>query len=156
MSGKCAFARNSAAPGPARKRKGGAFSDYKKSLVEKQALKKWYGISEKQFKAYVQEALAKMGKVENVSAELIKELEKRLDNVVFRLGFAKTRNQARQLVTHGYFTVNGKPVNIPSYQVKKGDVVALKETKKAKLVFKELTEQLKRHETPAWLVMEKG
>lgn len=148
--------RRAYAPGPQKKRQGGSPSEYKKSLEEKQALKKWYGLSERQFKSYVKETLEKMGKVENVANELIKRLEVRLDNVVFRLGFAKSRSQARQLVNHGYFKVNGKPVNIPSYQVKKGDVISIKDNKKQKLVFKELSEQLKRHETPSWLVLEKN
>jgi small subunit ribosomal protein S4 len=143
------------APGPQRKRRGGAASEYKKSLVEKQALKKWYGLSEKQFKRYVKETLAKMGKVDDVSSELIRRLEKRLDNVIFRLGFAKSRPQARQLVSHGYFLINGKPVNIPSYEVKKDDAVAIKETKKAKGIFKELANELKRKEIPAWLSLNK-
>jgi small subunit ribosomal protein S4 len=139
------------APGPQRKRRGGAASEFKKSLNEKQTLKKWYGLSEKQFKRYVVETLAKMGKVEDVSSELIRKLEKRLDNVIFRLGFAKSRVQARQLVAHGYFLVNGKPVNIASYQVKRDDIIALKANKKAKGVFKELATELKKKEIPAWL-----
>jgi len=155
LSGKCAFARNSNTPGPARKRKGGSMSDYKRSLVEKQALKKWYGLSEKQFKAYVQEALAKMGKVENISAELIKEIEKRFDNVIFRAGFAQSRAGARQMVSHGNFIVNGKPVNIPSYNVKKGDVIEVKETKKKNNLFKSVAEIIKKKEAPAWLVLNK-
>ena len=85
-----------------------------------------------------------MGKVDDVSAELIRRLEKRLDNAIFRLGFAKSRIMARQLVSHGYFKINGKAVNIPSYQLEKDDVVALKENKKAKGVFKELAENLKK------------
>lgn len=147
--------RRAYAPGLQKKRKGGAPSEYKKSLDEKQNLKKWYGLSERQFKRYVKETLEKMGKVDDVSAELIRVLEKRLDNVIFRLGFAKSRAQARQLVSHGYFLINGKPVNIPSYQVKKDDVVALKATKKAKGVFKELQNELKRKEIPAWLSLNK-
>lgn len=139
------------APGPQKKRKGGAPSEYKKSLEEKQTLKKWYGLSEKQFKKYVQEALSKMGKVDDISAELIKKLEKRLDNVVFRLGFAKTRAQARQLVGHGYFLINGKAVDIPSYSVKKGDVISIKETKKQKGILREISTSLKKQEVPAWL-----
>ncbi len=142
-------------PGPQRKRSGRSQSEYKKSLREKQALKKWYGLSERQFKKYVKQSLAKMGKVENVSNELIKELESRLDNAVFRLGFANSRIQARQLVSHGFFLVNGKPVNIPSYSVKKGDVIAVKESKKKKNFFKEMPDQLKRKETPAWLSFDK-
>ena len=118
-------------------------------------MKKWYGLSEKQFKAYVQKALEKMGKVENISAELIKELEKRLDNVIFRLGFAESRPGARQMVSHGYFIVNGKPVNIPSYNVKKGDVISVKESKKKKPIFKDMIDTLKRKEAPVWLTLNK-
>jgi small subunit ribosomal protein S4 len=143
------------APGPQRKRRGGTASAYKKSLEEKQSLKKWYGVSERQFKRYVTETLAKMGKVENVSNELIKRLEQRLDNVIFRLGFAKSRVQARQLVSHGFFLVNGKPVNIASYSVKKEDVIALKANKKAKGIFKDLATDLKRKEVPVWLLLNK-
>lgn len=134
-----------------RKRRAGAASEYKKSLTEKQTLKRWYGLTEKQFKKYVKNALAKMGRVENISDELIKSLEKRLDNVVFRLGFAKSRSQARQLVNHKYFLVNGKPVNIPSYTVKKGDVITIKATKNKKLIFKDLTEELKKVVPHVWL-----
>lgn len=155
LSGKCAFVRNSNTPGPARKRKGGGMSDYKKSLQEKQALKKWYGLSEKQFKAYVQKALDKMGKVENISSELIKELEKRLDNVIFRSGFAESRPGARQMVSHGHFVVNGKPVNIPSYNVKKNDVITVKDSKKKKDMFKNISEVIKKKEAPIWLNLNK-
>lgn len=155
FSPKCAIVKRAYAPGPQKKRKGGSPSEYKKSLNEKQTLKKWYGLSERQFKRYVKETLEKMGKVDDVSAELIRRLEKRLDNVVFRLGFAKTRAHARQLVSHGYFLINGKPVNIPSYAFKKGDILTVKEHKKQKGAIKELAEYLKRHETPAWLTIEK-
>lgn len=155
FTAKCAISRRAYAPGLQKKRKGGAPSEYKKSLTEKQNLKKWYGLSERQFKRYVQETLKKMGKVDDVSAELIRRLEKRLDNVVFRLGFAKSRAQARQLVSHSYFLVNGKAVNMPSYEVKKDDVIALKETKKGKGIFKELTNELKKKEIPAWLSLNK-
>ena len=143
------------APGLTKKRKGGAPSEYKKSLEEKQTLKKWYGVSERQFKKYVKQTLEKMGKVDDVSAELIRRLEKRLDNTIFRLGFAKSRSQARQLVSHSYFLINGKPVNIPSYEVKKNDIIAIKENKKAKGIFKELANDLKRKEVPAWLSLNK-
>ena len=155
FSQKCAMVRNANVPGPQKKRRGGAPSEYKKSLTEKQTLKKWYGLSERQFKRYVKETLAKMGKVDDVSAELIRKLEKRLDNVIFRLGFAKSRVMARQLVSHGYFLINGKPVNIPSYQVLKDDVIALKENKKAKGTFKEIANELKKKEIPAWLSLNK-
>ena len=156
FSQKCAMVKRAYAPGPQRKRRGGAPSEYKKSLEEKQTLKKFYGLSEKQFKRYVQESLAKMGKVDDVSAELIRRLEKRLDNVIFRLGFAKTRAMSRQIVSHGFILINGKPVNIPSYEVKKGDIVSVKENKKAKAVFKELVNELKTKEIPAWLNLNKS
>ena len=146
-----------AAPGSMQRRKrSGAASEYKKSLQEKQTLKRLYGLTEKQFKRYVKETLGKMGKVDDVSAELIRRLERRLDNVVFRLGFAKSRPHARQLVSHSYFLVNGKSVNIASYEVKKEDIVALKETKKKKPLFKELSEQLKKYQTPTWLLLDKS
>jgi len=108
FSQKCAMVKRPFAPGPQKKRKGGSPSEYKKSLEEKQTLKKWYGLSERQFKRYVNETLDKMGKVDDVSAELIRRLEKRLDNTVFRMGFAKSRAQARQIVSHSYLTINGK------------------------------------------------
>jgi len=147
--------QKSAAGGQDKKKRRGAVSEYKKSLVEKQTLKRLYGLSERQFKRYVQETLEKMGRVENVSDELIKRLEKRLDNVIFRLGFSKSRSHARQLVSHAYFLVNGKPVNIPSFQVKRDDIISIKETKKKKLVFKDLAADLKKMEAPAWLNINK-
>ncbi len=143
------------APTQEKRKRRGAVSEYKKSLVEKQTLKNLYGLSERQFKRYVKETLEKMGKVENVADQLIKRLEKRLDNVVFRLGLSKSRSHARQLVNHAYFLVNGKPVNIPSYQVGKDDVISMKETKKKKLVFKDLPDTLKKVETPVWLRLNK-
>lgn len=138
-----------------RKKREGAVSEYKKSLTEKQTLKRLYGLSEKQFKRYVLKTLEKMGRVENVSDELVKVLEKRLDNVVYRLGVSKSRSHARQLVSHAYFLVNGKPVNIPSYQVRKDDVVAIKETKKKKPIFKDLQDTLKKFEPHQWLNLKK-
>src|SRR3989338_1547883 len=130
-------------------------SEYKKSLQEKQTLKRLYGLSEKEFKRYVKESLQKTQRVENVSDELIKRLEKRLDNVVFRLGFAQSRKHSRQLVNHSYFLINGKSVNIPSFQVTKGDVIAIKETKKKKSVFKDLPAILKKTEVPLLLNINK-
>ena len=155
FSQKCAMVKRAYAPGPQKKRRGGSPSAFKKSLEEKQTLKKWYGISERQFKRYAEESLEKMGKVENVAEEFIKKLEKRMDNVIFRLGIAKSRAQARQLVSHGYFLINGKPVNIPSYSIKKGDVISIKEHKKQKGIFKELAPQLRKYEAPIWLSLNK-
>lgn len=138
-----------------KKRKRGSASEYKKSLQEKQIMKRLYGLSEKQFKRYVQETLIKRQSTENVPDEFIKRLEKRLDNVIFRLGVAKSRSHARQLVSHAYFLVNGKPVNISSFQVKSGDKISIKEVKKKKMVFADLSEKLKKIETPSWLKINK-
>lgn len=151
------FAKRSgmAGQGNERKRRNKSASEYKKSLQEKQTLKRLYGLSERQFKRYVKETLEKMGRVENVSDELVKRLERRLDNVIFRLGFAKSRSHSRQLVNHGYFLINNKPVNIPSFQVKKGDFILVKEAKKKKIIFKDLKAALKKIETPAWLDIDK-
>ena len=140
---------------PSKKRKRGTASEYKKSLQEKQILKRWYGLSERQFKKYVKETLSKMGKVEDVANELIRRIEKRLDNAVFRLGFALSRAHGRQLVSHGIFLVNGKPVNIPSFELKTGDIITIKESKKSKPVFKDLSVSLKKKEVPLWLSLNK-
>src|SRR5699024_10664384 len=99
-------------------------SEYGVQLTEKQKVKFIYGVLEKQFHAYYEKAERKLGITGEI---LLQELERRLDNVVFRMGFANTRREARQLVNHAHFTVNGKRVNIPSYQIKPGDVVAVRE-----------------------------
>ena len=141
--------------GQQQRRRRDSGSGYKKSLQEKQTLKRLYNLSEKQFKKYVFEILTKRHKLENVSEELIKRLETRLDNVVFRLGFAKTRKQARQLVSHAYFKVDGKPVNIPSFRVEKNNVVLIKETKKKKFIFTDLHNEIKKVDVPKWLDLNK-
>jgi small subunit ribosomal protein S4 len=138
-----------------KKKRSKTASEYKKSLQEKQTLKNLYGLSERQFKRYVEETLDKMQRVENVSDELIKRLERRLDNAIFRLGFSKSRSHARQLVSHSYFLINDSPVNVPSFQLKKGDVVSIKENKKKKLVFEGLSDKLKKMEAPSWLDLNK-
>ncbi|MBI2050015.1 MAG: 30S ribosomal protein S4 [Candidatus Staskawiczbacteria bacterium] len=146
-------------PGPQmgyqKKRRRKTASEYKKSLQEKQILKRLYGLQERQFKKYVKETLSRMGKVQDVANELVGSLEKRLDNVVFRLGFALSRAHARQLVSHGIFLVNSKPVNIPSFKIKIGDIVTIKESKKSKPVFKDLINSLKKKEIPSWLTLDK-
>lgn len=150
LSAKCALVKRAYPPGPERKRKSRAFSEYKRSLTEKQKLRNWYGLSEKQFKRYVKDVLSKRGKIQDIANELIKRLEQRLDSVVLRLGFAKSRVQARQMVTHGAFMVNKKAVNIPSYVVLKGDEVAVKENKKKKGMFKDF----KKNVTVSWLELD--
>ncbi len=130
---------------PKRRRKE---SEYGVQLREKQKVKFIYGVLEKQFHHYYEEALRREG----VTGEnLMQLLELRLDSVVFRLGFARTRKDARQSVTHGHFTVNGRRVDIPSYQVKQGDVIAVGEKYRDLLPIKEALVQSERFEVPGWL-----
>ena len=130
---------------PARRRKE---SEYGMQLREKQKAKFIYGVLEKQFRRYYKHALAKEG----VTGEnLMAILESRLDNVVFRLGFARTRKEARQTVTHGHITVNGKRVDIPSYRVRPGDLVAVAPKAKDLLVIKSALVSNERVSVPAWL-----
>jgi len=154
-SPKCSLVRKPYSPGQKSKKSRKSFSEYGKELMEKQKLKRWYGLGENQFAKYVKGVLAQRGRVEDASLELIKKLEKRLDNVVWRLGFARSRRQARQLVGHCYFLVNEKRVNIPSFEVKKGDIISVKEQKKNKTFFKEVSLLLKNIQAPSWLKLDK-
>ena len=123
-------------------------SEYSLQLKEKQKAKFIYGVLEKQFRKYFEIASNKKG----VTGEnLLQILESRLDNIIFRLGYATTRPQARQLVSHGLFTVNGQKVDIPSYLVKPGDVITVKENKKDYKILKELAEDNKSRVVPKWL-----
>ena len=123
-------------------------SEYAMQLNEKQKVKFIYGVLEKQFHAYYEEAARRQG----VTGEnLLQQLERRLDNVVFRLGYASTRREARQLVNHGHFTVNGKRVNIPSFQVKLGDVVAICEKSRSSVRIKTILEEQAKRACPKWL-----
>ncbi|MDI6883164.1 MAG: 30S ribosomal protein S4 [Patescibacteria group bacterium] len=157
FSPKCPLIRKPYQPGQKRKRTGkkGGVSEYGKELREKQKVREYYGIEERQFRRYIKEILKKRGKIEDTAFELIKRLEKRLDNVVLRLGFSRSRRQARQLVSHNYFLVNKKPVNIPSFGVKKGDVISLKPKKKEKQFFKGLSLYIKQVQPPSWLRLDK-
>ena len=128
--------------GQMRKKKG----EYALQLAEKQKVKFVYGILERQFRSYYEKATRMPGKA---GENLLILVERRLDNVVYRLGFAKTRREARQLVNHGHFTVNGKRVNIPSYLVKEGDKVAVRTTDCDKI--KECIEKNSARPVPAWL-----
>ena len=132
-------------PGSQMKRKK---SEYGIQLAEKQKVKFIYGILEKQFHDYYEKAAAAPGKTGD---NLLITVERRLDNVVFRMGFANTRREARQLVNHAHFTVNGKRVNIPSYQVKPGDVVAVSEKSRSTTKFKSLLEENGKKACPKWI-----
>ena len=129
-------------------------SEYGIQLAEKQKVKFIYGILEKQFHAYYEKAATASGKTGD---NLLILVERRLDNVVYRLGLAATRRQARQLVSHAHFTVNGKKVNIPSYLVKAGDVIEVAESSRSSELFKRLVgENAPITLLPAWLEREKG
>ena len=123
-------------------------SEYSMQLTEKQKVKFIYGIMEKQFRAYYEKAEKAEGKT---GAVLLTLIERRLDNVIFRLGFARTRKEARQIVDHKFVTVNGKVVNIPSYLVKAGDVIEIKESKKNTQRMKDIVEVAGGRIVPEWL-----
>ena len=128
-------------------------SEYALQMNEKQKVKFVYGILEKQFRTYYEKAEKMPGKT---GENLLTSIERRLDNVVFRLGFAMTRREARQLVNHAHFTVNGKKVNIPSYQVSEGDIIEVRESSRSSVIFKRLVgEDAVTVTTPAWLEREK-
>lgn len=137
-------------PGPQRRPKK---SEYALQLTEKQKVKFVYGVLEKQFRAYYEKAARMKG---NTGDELMTLLERRLDNVVFRLGLAATRRQARQLVNHGHFTVNGKRVNIPSYLVKEGEVIAVCDKSRSSAKFKKMVEDDRFVAAPKWLEKNKN
>ena len=129
-------------------------SEYALQLQEKQKVKFVYGIMEKQFRAYYEKAARMPGKTGD---DLLSLIERRLDNVVYRLGFAMTRREARQLVSHAHFTVNGKKVNIPSYLIKAGDVIEVAESSRSSEVFKRLLGQdAPVFLIPAWMEREKN
>jgi len=144
---KCAIDRRSYAPGQhgQRRRK---LSEYGLQLREKQKARRIYGVLEGQFRKYFREATRRKG----IAGEnLLQILESRLDNIIYRLGFALSRPEARQLVKHGHFAVNGRKVNIPSYQVRPGDVISVRESSKNKGRFKELAELTRNQGTMEWL-----
>jgi small subunit ribosomal protein S4 len=137
--------------GPKRRRP--STSSYGKQLIEKQKAKFVYGLREKQFRGYVKEATRREG---DSGINLQQLLESRFDNVIYRLGFAVTRAQARQMVGHNMFVVNGKKMNIPSYLVKIGDEIAVKENKAEKKIFDGIEDTLAKHVAPSWLAADAG
>lgn len=146
-SPKCAMVKRDYPPGAQGKNRWKRVSAYGKQLKEKQKIRHWYNLREKKFKRYVKDALNQRGKGENSQEVLIRSLEKRLDNVIFRLGLASSRSEGRQLAGHGHFLVNGRRVDIPSYEVKKGDKIEIKNKDKA--IFSQL--EMKGKEIPSWL-----
>ncbi len=148
---KCEIIKRNYPPGIRTKKRSRKISGYGKELAEKQKLKRWYNLDEKQFKKYVKESLQKGSRGGNAGDLLIKRLESRLDNMVFRLGFAKSKIEARQMVNHGHFKVNKKNVDIPSYELKKGDEIEFKDRIKKKAKFQEIKNSMKGYTPPAWL-----
>jgi small subunit ribosomal protein S4 len=149
-SDKCAIDRKGYAPGQhgqGRKK----VSEYGLQLREKQKARRMYGILENQFRNY----FAKADRQQGITGDnLLRLLERRLDNVIYRIGFGASRAEARQLVRHGHFTVNGRKVNIPSFQVKVGDVITVREGSRDVPRIKELVEQAARKTPPAWLELD--
>jgi small subunit ribosomal protein S4 len=144
---KCAFERRATPPGmyAQRRRK---VSEYGLQLREKQKVRKSYSVLEKQFQNYFDKAEKRKGMT---GENLLRMLEMRLDNVVFRMGLATSRAQARQLVSHGHFAVNGRPTNIPSFGTSVGDRIEVRESHRARELFKTTTETMKSAQIPDWV-----
>jgi len=151
LGSKCAMIKRPFAPGQKAKKRRGNLTEFGREMREKQKVKKWYNISESQFKKYVFEVMENRGSGVDVGSQLVSKLESRLDNIIFRLGWAKSRGQSRLLVTHGHFVVNGKKVDIPSYRVSAGDVISIREGSKGKEALKTLPETMKKYSLPKWL-----
>jgi small subunit ribosomal protein S4 len=149
---KCSFEKRATPPGQhgVRRRKMG---DFGIQLREKQKVRRVYGVLERQFRGYFDVAELRTG----VTGEaLLQMLERRLDNVVYRLGFAPSRAAARQLVSHGHFAVNGRPTNAPSYQLRAGDRVEVRESRRDREPFKVAKETLRSHQPPEWLSLDEA
>jgi len=155
FSPKCSMIKRPYAPGQKSKKRRRPLSEYGKELKEKQKLKNWYNLREKQFKNYVKELLGKKRKMEDAPLLLIKKLESRMDNVVFRSGFVLSRRKARSLVSHGYFLVNGRATNIPSRQLKEGDVISVKSQKLKKNIIIGFKQLIKKEKPASWLKLNK-
>ncbi len=145
---KCPVTRRAFPPGQHGPTSRAKVTPYGVQLRQKQKAKRIYGLMEKQFSNYFAKAASRPG---DTGVFLKQFLEMRFDNIVFRLGFAKSRAQARQLVGHGLFAVNGKSVDIPSYQLRAGDIVTIKGNKAGKGAFREIKDRLSKHQAPGWL-----
>ncbi len=150
---KCSFERRAYPPGQHGQRRGGKFSDYRVQLREKQKIKRIYGVLEKQFRGTYYRAERQKG---ITGTNLLLLLESRVDNMVYRMGVATSRNPARQTVRHNHFLVNNKKVNIPSYLVKPGDIVEVKEKSRNFTFIKEAMETVVRRGIPDWIEIDKG
>lgn len=152
-SPKCATIRRPHRPGLHGKKRRRALSEFGQQLMEKQKFKFTYGLRESQMKRVVKAAT----KNPAVTGPMIVSLlERRLDNVVYRLGFAKSRSVGRQLVGHGHILVNGRKIDVPSYRVRVGDAVSIRPQSRAYVVFKDVTENFKKYEPPVWLSIDRA
>lgn len=152
LTPKCAMVRKPYAPGVHGKSVSRGGSEFGRQLAMKQKIKRIYGVMEKQFRNHFEEVERKSGVTGDL---LVSRLEMRLDNVVYRLGFAASRALARQLVTHGFFTVNGKALDIPSAAVRIGDIVAVSSGKREKTYLKDRSEWIRnKKDVPAWLELD--
>ena len=151
-SDKCAFDRRGYPPGQHGQRRGRKISDYGIQLREKQKVKRIYGLSEKQFHLFFERADRKKG---ITGSNLLTMLERRFDNVVYRLGFVNSRTQGRHFVKHSHFQINGKKVNIPSYLVKEGDVIEIREKSRKMQAITDALDAVVRRGIPQWLELEK-
>jgi small subunit ribosomal protein S4 len=150
MTKKCAIERRPNPPGPHQQRRRKP-SEYGLQLREKQKARRIYGVLERQFRKTFGEASKRTGRT---GETLLRFLELRLDNVVFRLGLAANREQARQLVTHGHFDVNGRKTNIPSYRVRVGDTIKVRDRSRPLTYFKDVSETLRHKPVPQWLSLQ--
>lgn len=149
---RCSFEKRRSPPGDVSRRRRRP-SDYGVHLLEKQKAKYIYGVLESQFRKYMTEAFNSPGVT---GMNLLRSLERRLDNVIFLLGFADSRKQARQLVLHGHFQVNGRKTDVPSYSVKAGDAIAWKESDKTTDFYADRTSGLPKRPVPVWLALDIG
>ncbi len=145
---KCAMVKRNYPPGFHGPKGRGRLSDFGQQLAEKQKAKRIYNILEKQFRLTFQKAEKKTG---DTGVNFLKMLEMRLDNTIYRLGWGASRTQARQLVNHGHFTVNGRKVNIPSYAVKIGDVIKIRKSSSKNKFFRDLADKMQKANLPSWL-----
>jgi len=149
LTKKCAVERRGTAPGQKTQGKGRQkISEYGRQLREKQKMRRFYGVVERQFENYFREASRKKG---TTGTQFLQLLERRLDNVVYRLNLASSRAQARQLVTHRHFLVNGRKVNVPSFLVRPGDVISVAESSQKSPLFQMLLDAAANRHAPAWL-----
>ncbi len=152
-SQNCAMVKKPYSPGQKPKRRKPPLSEYGKEIIEKQKLRYWYDLREKQFARYIKRVIGEQKTAEAAGDKLLRKLEARLDNTIYRSGLATSRKEAKKMVSYGFFHVNGKPVDKPSYEVKVGDVIEVRPGKKK--VFTGFAERMKNFNPPVWISLNK-